>query len=396
MHIAWEYPPLVYGGLGRHVYALARSQAGLGHEVTVITQQLDNYPDEELDDGVKVVRRSPTPGLDFVPDNLLQWVGELDRSLANSALEQVAITKPDVVHAHDWMTTMSGELAADAADAPLIATIHATERGRHQGYLPGAISMSVDSTERQLCVRAEAIIACSPAMRSDIVEQLDADPAKISVVPNGIDTQAWQAGDAERDQARERWGGAGPLLVFTGRLEVEKGIYTLLDAMGAIRAAHPRARLVIVGQGGQERYFDADIERHGLAGSVVRAGWLGERELRGLIAAADVAVVPSLYEPFGMVALEAVSLGAPLVVAATGGLTSIVDNGRTGVTFAPGDPHSLADAVLEVLADPDSARARAQTASAELPLRFDWRSIAEETVEVYRRAIADKAEVAGG
>lgn len=387
MHIAWEYPPLVYGGLGRHVYALAGQQAALGHQVTVITQQLDNHPREEFDGQVRVVRRSPTPGLDFVPDNLLQWVGELDRSLANSAVAEVGVQPQDVIHAHDWMTTTAGEEAARAAGAPLVATIHATERGRHQGHLPGAISMSVDATERQLCRCADAIIACSPAMRTDIMEQLDADPAKITVVPNGIDVPSWTASESERAEAKARWGGSGPLLVFTGRLEVEKGIYTLLDAMAAIRATHPRARLIVVGQGGQERYFDADIARHGLSATVIRAGWLGERELRGLIAAADVAIVPSLYEPFGMVALEAVSLGAPLVVAATGGLTSIVDDGRTGLTFTPGDPHSLAEAVLAVLADPQAARERAVTAQGELSSRFDWRTIAADTVAVYQRAL---------
>lgn len=387
MHIAWEYPPLVYGGLGRHVYALANSQAALGHEVTVITQQLDHQPHVEYDGNVRVVRRSPAPGLDFVPDNLLQWVSELDRALATSAVDEVGEQQPHVVHAHDWMTTTAGEEASRAAEAPLVATIHATERGRHQGHLPGAISLSVDATERQLCVQAQAIIACSPAMRHDIIDQLDADPAKITVVPNGIDVAAWTASDAERAEAKAKWGGSSPLLVFTGRLEVEKGIYTLLDAMGAIRDAYPRARLVVVGQGGQERYFDADIERHGLTGSVLRTGWLDERSLRGLIAAADVALVPSLYEPFGMVALEAISLGAPLVAAATGGLTSIVADGRTGLTFTAGDPRSLAAAVLDVLADPQAARTRAAAAKEELSSRFDWLTIAADTVAVYQRTL---------
>jgi glycogen synthase len=387
MHIAWEYPPLVYGGLGRHVHALARSQAALGHEVTVITQQLDNHPHEYLDDGVRVIRRAPTPGLDFVPDNLLQWVGELDRSLAAAAIADIDTQAPDVVHAHDWMTTTAGGGAAAAAEAPLIATIHATERGRHQGHLPGSISESVDATEQQLCRMASAIIACSPAMREDIITQLGADPAKITVVPNGIEIAAWTATDQERAQAHERWAGSGPLLVFTGRLEVEKGIYTLLDAMTTIRAELPRVRLVVVGHGGQERYFDHDIERHGLQANVVRAGWLEERELRGLIAAADAAIVPSLYEPFGMVALEAISLGAPLVVAATGGLTSIVTDGKTGITFSPGDPQALANAVLDTLADEDAARDRAHAAHATLGERFDWRTIAADTVAVYEQAL---------
>ena len=391
MHIAWEYPPLVYGGLGRHVHALAVAQAENGHDVTVITQQVDSEPRTEVLEGVTVVRRSPTPALDFVPDNLLSWVGELDVSLAAAATAQVATmaaagTPVDVIHCHDWMTTQAGVAAAQAAGVPLVATIHATERGRHQGHLPGDISVAVDATERRLCQAADELITCSQAMRNDVITQLGANPDMVVVLPNGIDEGVWRTEESQRRRARVRWGGTGPLLMFTGRLEVEKGIYTMLDALPAILDQFPDARLVVAGQGGQGGQFDTDIAERGLSPAVIRAGWLSEEELKALIAAADVALVPSIYEPFGLVALEAMALGTPVVAARTGGLADIVDNGRTGLTFAPGDPGELAAAVVETLSDPRAAAARADLARAELPKRFNWQHIAEDTVAVYERA----------
>ena len=391
MHIAWEYPPLVYGGLGRHVHALAVAQAENGHDVTVITQQVDSEPRTDVMEGVTVVRRSPTPALDFVPDNLLSWVGELDASLAAAATAQVAKmaaagTPVDVIHCHDWMTTQAGIEAAQAAGVPLVATIHATERGRHQGHLPGDVSVAVDATEQRLCQAADELITCSQAMREDVITQLGADPDRVVVLPNGIDETVWRTEDSQRRRARVRWGGTGPLLMFTGRLEVEKGIYTMLDALPTILNNFPDARLVVAGQGGQGGQFDADIAERGLSPAVIRAGWLSEEELKALIAAADVALVPSIYEPFGLVALEAMALGTPVVAARTGGLADIVDNGRTGLTFTPGDPGELASAVVETLSDPRAAAARADLARAELPKRFNWRHIAEDTVAVYERA----------
>ena len=391
MHIAWEYPPLVYGGLGRHVHALAVAQAENGHDVTVITQQVDSEPRTEVLEGVTVVRRSPTPALDFVPDNLLSWVGELDASLAAAATAQVQMmaaagTPVDVIHCHDWMTTQAGLESAQAAGVPLVATIHATERGRHQGHLPGDVSVAVDATEQRLCQAADELITCSQAMREDVITQLGADPAKVVVLPNGIDEAIWRTDETQRRRARVRWGGTGPLLMFTGRLEVEKGIYTMLDALPKILNSFPDARLVVAGQGGQSAQFDTDIAERGLSPAVMRAGWLSEDELKALIAAADVALVPSIYEPFGLVALEAMALGTPVVAARTGGLADIVDNGRTGLTFAPGDPGELASAVVETLSDRRAARDRAELARTELPKRFNWRHIAEDTVAVYERA----------
>ncbi|MCB0916695.1 MAG: glycosyltransferase family 4 protein, partial [Actinobacteria bacterium] len=174
----------------------------------------------------------------------------------------------------------------------------------------------------------------------------------------------------------------------SGRLEAEKGIFTMLDAMPQVLSEHPRARLVVAGNGGQSHHFDHDIVERGLAGSVVRSGWLPEADLRALVGSADAALVPSLYEPFGLVALEAMALGAPVICARTGGLVDIVDDGVTGLLFEPGNPTDLAAAIDRTLNDPAAAADRAAAAAAPLRARFNWSNIADATVAEYRNVAA--------
>lgn len=390
MHVAWEYPPLVYGGLGRHVHALTLAQAAEGHEVVVVTQASPEAPADGLASGVRVVRTAQAPSWEFTTDSMIAWVAEFDANLAAAAAEVVARWRPDVVHCHDWMTTRAGAESCEAAEAPLVATIHATERGRHQGHLYGDVSLTVDGIERFLCHRADGLIVCSAAMRLEVEQQFSVAPDRISVIPNGVDQAAWTIDAESCAAARRRWlpaGGSG-LIVYTGRLEAEKGIFTLLDAMPGVLAGRPGTRLVLAGSGGQQDSFDQACRDRGLADAVVRSGWLPENDLKALIGAADAAVVPSLYEPFGMVALEAMSLGAPVVASRTGGLADIVIDGETGRSVQPGDPVALTYALLAALDDPATARVMANEARALLEQRYDWGSIARDTVECYRAQIA--------
>jgi glycogen(starch) synthase len=345
-----------------------------------------------------VVRAGRKPPLPFEPDYLLAIVTALDDSLAVAAREQIRHFSPDVIHCHDWMTTRAGNSAAAAANAPLIATVHATEWGRHQGYLGSEISRTVDSVERFLCRSATGLIACSQAMQSEVSRQFGVDASKVAVIPNGVDTAQWTTTAEAKADARTRWAPHGPLLTYSGRLEAEKGIFTMLDAMPMVLNAFPRTRLVVAGSGGQSDRFDAEVERRGLAGSVVRTGWLPEDDLRALVGSADAALVPSLYEPFGLVALEAMSLGAPVICGRTGGLVDIVDDGVTGLLFTPGDAASLTDAIGRTLNDPEASRSRAAAALGPLHDRFNWPTIAAATTDVYAAhvaAVSDQIRDAG-
>jgi glycogen(starch) synthase len=187
-------------------------------------------------------------------------------------------------------------------------------------------------------------------------------------------------------------------VIFLGRLEWEKGVHTLLDALPALRSRFPALRLVVAGRGSMTEQLQAQADRLGVAHAVRFTGWIPEDELHALVAGSDAAVVPSIYEPFGLVALEAAALGTPLVVSATGGLAEFVVPGETGWRFPPGDPAGLAEALTAALTRPQTARRQAATALARLRADHGWDRIAERTAHAYLRAIAehDLAAASGG
>ena len=414
LHVAWEYPPLIYGGLGRHVEALTQAQAARGDEVIVLTQAEDDQLSTREEGGITVIRAPHDPTrLPFNEDTLLDWVSAMQKGmlratgvakragLARPTATQVAkragLARPtatrigpvDIVHAHDWVTA---DVAIELRDAlpgrALIATIHATEAGRHQGWLPGPLSDAIHSTEHRLVHEAQGVIVCSRHMRDEI-ERLFGVPAdRVNVIANGIDLERWQATSSLTADARKEHAPEGPLIVFVGRLEWEKGAHTLVDALPGLRHAFPRLRAVIAGRGGHEHALEEQVRSHHLADVVDFAGWLPEDELHALIAAADVLVVPSIYEPFGMVAIEAAALGTPLVVARTGGLAEFVTDGETGRTFAAGDASALAAAVSTALRDPDGSARMARMARARLRDSYTWELLAEQTDAAYTRALA--------
>lgn len=399
--LSWEYPPKVFGGLGRHVHALSRAMVAAGHEVTVVTQlgtEVDGSPAplEEIREGVRVVRVPEDPPL--VPfTELLAWTMAFNHAIARRAL-QVAAEGPgfDVVHAHDWLVTHAAKTVKDVLDLPLVATVHATEAGRHQGWLPGPVNQAIHSVEWWLTYEARRVITCSSHMRWEVTRLFDLPPASVDVVPNGIDLDHFTPTPESVAAVRARFGSDGPLLVFAGRLEYEKGVHDLLAALPRLRRRHPRLRLVVAGIGTHEATLRAEARRLRLGRSVVFAGFLEADELAALATAADVAVVPSIYEPFGMVALEAAAAGTPLVVADTGGLREFVEHGLTGLRFTAGDVAGLADAVSSLLHDEVLARRLVRSAREVLAHDYTWAAIATRTVEVYVRAGREERALRAG
>jgi len=389
LHISWEYPPLVYGGLGRHVHALAEAQAALGHEVTVLTQQGPGASSAETVNGVSVIRvEPPTPEVPRVPDQLVEWTLELDARIASRAPEVIKEVTPDVIHGHDWVVARASLAARDAAggSTPLVITIHATESGRHQGWINGDVSKTINAREELLATRADELIVCSGGMKTEVVHALGAPANRVAVIPNGIDTERWIVSRTDREDARFRWAPDGPLIVFVGRLEWEKGVHTLIDAVDQVRANHPSSTFVIAGTGTFEDTLHTRAADLADQAGVKFAGWLGETDMMALIAAGDLAVVPSLYEPFGLVALEAAALRTGLVVADTGGLSDIVTHGHTGLVFEAGDPESLAATIDQALNNPDEVADYVERIGEQLVHDFDWTRIAQRTVTAYESA----------
>lgn len=393
--LSWEYPPALIGGLGRHVHALAEAMVRGGHEVTVLTRHpgagvpggpAGPVPYDEVVGGVRVVRVPEDPSLLSFEDDLLAWTMALNHALTRTGLALCDAEAPDVVHAHDWLVAHAATTLKHHLGGPLVATLHATEAGRHQGWLPGPLNRSIHSVEWWLTYEARRVLTCSAYMRWEVTRLFDLPPDKVDVVPNGVDPQRWATTPEQVAAARRRWGGGGPLVLYSGRLVYEKGVHDLLAALPRLRRRHPGIRLVVAGSGPTEAELHALARRLRLGRSVTFAGFVPDAELAGLAAAADCAVVPSVYEPFGLVALEAAAAGTPVVVSDVGGLREFVEHGRTGLRFAAGDLDGLADAVGELLADQVLSRRLVRQAGAVLRRDHAWSAVAERTVQVYVRA----------
>jgi glycogen synthase len=388
MMLSWEYPPLVVGGLGRHVEALSRELVQAGHEVQVVTRGEKDELVDELVDGVHVRRAAVDPlAIDFTTESLLSWSQAHEHALVRAALPLLRRrARFDVVHAHDWLVAQAGITLAAQARTPLVATIHATEAGRHQGWLPQPLNRAIHSVERWLATSADAVITCSRTARDEAARLFDLDPTDIAVVPNAVDVARWRASARAREQVRARHAGSGPLLAFAGRLMHEKGVQTLLEAVRPLRRRHPGLRLAVAGTGSYEDELHEQARRLRLVRTVDWLGFVPEAEVAALLGAADAVVVPSYYEPFGIVALEAVATRTPVVVAETGGLADLAADGIAAASFRPGDVAGLADAVDSVLADPDRARRNAARAGRAVARDYTWAAVADHTAQVYRAA----------
>jgi glycogen(starch) synthase len=379
--VTWEYPPLVVGGLATHTEGLAQALARAGHDVAVLTLHHPDAPDDAVVGGVRVLRAHTD--LPWLPDD--QFVARM--ASANHHL--VALTaalddwRPDVVHAHDWLVAWTGDALRELWDRPLVATIHATERGRNGGQVPAGQPSAINSVEWWLTYQASRVICCSRFMRDEVIGAFDLPADKVHVVPNGVDPQSWGPQDG-----LPRAGHDQPLILSWGRVQFEKGFQTLVQALPEVRLARPGLRVVIAGRG----WYLAEL--HELARTVgvddicEFPGFVPDQELRSMLHHATLVVIPSLYEPFGIVALEAMAAGAPVVAAASGGLVEVIDATGAGTLFPPGDPGALAGVLRDLLAHPDTLAAQRHQAFALLSERYTWDAVAAATVPVYERALA--------
>jgi glycogen(starch) synthase len=397
--LSWEYPPVMVGGLGRHVHELAEALSRVGHEVTVLARHATGAPYDEVTGGVRVVRVPEDPPLFPFEQELLAWTMALNHALTRAGLGVADHDPPDVLHAHDWLVAHAATTLKHHLRVPLVATVHGTEAGRHQGWLPGPMNKAIHSVEWWLTYEARRVVTCSEYMRWEVTRLFDLPPEKVDVIANGVAVNRWRCDPTLVASARRRYADTGPLLVFSGRLVYEKGVHDLLRAMSRLRRRHPGIRLVIAGTGPHDSALREQARRLRLGRSVRFAGFVADDELAALAAAADCAVVPSIYEPFGLVALEAAAAGTPLVVADVGGLRELVDHGITGLRFSPGDVAGLADAVSALVTDQVLARRCARAARRTVVDGYAWARVAEQTAAAYRRAgreeLALQADLAG-
>jgi len=378
--LSWEYPPLVVGGIAAHVDGLARAMQRAGHEVVVCSLHHPDEPDDAVVDGVRVLRADPA--LPWLPDDdLVARMASANHQLVQ-LVAKLGPWRPEVVHAHDWLVAWAGDSLKTLLGVPLVATIHATERGRHGGHLPPGLPGTINSVEWWLTYQAREVIACSRFMAREVVHSFELPSSKVHLVPNGIDTHRWQLPPGAAEARRE------PLVVAWGRIQYEKGFQVLARAVSELRQRVPGIRCVIAGRGSYLPELQTQIDMEGVSDIVQLAGFVADEQLHEMLQRASCVVIPSLYEPFGIVALEGMAAGAPTIAARTGGLAEIIEGTDAGMLFEPGNHHELAECIADVLADPAAADLMRANAATLLRKTYTWDAVATETVQVYRTALS--------
>jgi glycogen(starch) synthase len=383
--ISWEYPPVIEGGLGRHVRKLSEQLVRDGVEVHVLTRGGGRPDPAEERHGVLVHRvREPQFPMDI--DLFVRWVQAMNADMRELAFELGDQHEFDLVHSHDWLVAGAAEAVARRLDRPWLVTVHATEFGRHAGWVHKHPESHIHSAERRMVRRAGHVITCSRYMKDHVAHVFGVPGARITVIPNGIDPRDLEPVVApDLDVLRARF--ARPderLVLLVGRLVYEKGFHLALDALAGVIRQFGDVRFVVAGTGTAEAELKRQARRLRLTRHGTFLGWVGDDMLHSLYRVADLCIVPSIYEPFGLVALEAMASGCLCVVADTGGLREVVpDDGTVGLRFPSRDSGALGEILEQALSD-DDARAQLVAEAREHVLRFDWEAVARRTGELYR------------
>ena len=390
--LSWEYPPIVEGGLARHVRKLSEQLVRQGHDVHVLTRGGGHLGAVEDRHGVTVHRvREP----DFPKDDLdafIAWVEHMNDDMLAAGTDLGSGF--DLVHSHDWLVAAAARRLARRRRLPWLVTVHATEYGRHQGWVDEHPQSHIHAVERRMVRGADRVITCSHYMRGHVRDVFGVDG--VTVIPNGIDpTDLQPVADLPRLRARF----AAPderLILLVGRLVYEKGFHLALDALPGLIRRVGSVRFLVAGSGTAEAELKEQAERLGLMEHGTFLGWTGDDTLHSLYRIADLCLVPSLYEPFGLVALEAMASGCPTIVADTGGLREVVPAGRrVGLRFRARSTRSLERMAHQLLTS-DELRERLVAEASEHVLRFDWADVARQTTAVYERLAASRRAATRG
>jgi len=386
MMLSWEYPPRVIGGISPHIYFLSKHLAQQDVKVYVITCDFPGAPAHEVIDGVEVYRidsyKNPSP--DFAT-----WVYLMNMNMQKetAALTRKIADKVDVFHAHYWLVANAGIGLKHVFRKPLLVTMHSTEMGRRDGLHTTAEKM-IHETEAWLTYEAWKVICCSDYMVGHVRYVYGLPNDKLVMVPNGVNIHNYDE-NYDRNEFRSKF--ALPeekIVLYVGRLVYEKGIHVLINAVPKI-LNKVNAKFIIVGSGYMKEQLLNIVRSMGLEHKVLFEGFMDEATLLRLQRTADVAVVPSLFEPFGIVALEAMAAQSPIVVSDTGGLSEIVEHDVTGVKVYPNNPDSLAWGITKVLQDDGFANFIRQNAYRRVQEKYDWEKIAIQTKRIYERVLGE-------
>ncbi len=385
--LSWEYPPRVIGGLARVVAELSKQLPNQGFEVHVVTADHPGTPEHEQDGSVFVHRVKTQT--DATPD-FLTWVARLNYGLLQYAIEIHRKTPFCLVHAHDWMVADAAWVMKKGFGLPLVATMHATEAGRMHG-LHNDLQRYISQMEWRLTYEAWAVIVNSQHMLFELQNLFSMPSDKISVIPNGIDPDQFNFEFDPRPLRSQYAADWQKIVLYVGRMVLEKGVQVMLNAAPGVLNACPGTRFLLVGTG----YYLDDLKRQAqslnISHDVQFLGYVSDDDLRRLYKIADVVCIPSLYEPFGIVALEGMAAQVPVVTSDAGGLTDFVEHNVNGITTYAGNSASLTWGILEVLRNEQLAEHLRSVAYARVSQIYNWKVIAEKTAAVYNNVLKSSA-----
>jgi glycosyltransferase involved in cell wall biosynthesis len=388
--LAWEFPPRIVGGIARHVAELYPEIVRLGHEIHLITVEFGSAPKYEVVEGIHLYRCAVAHGNDF-----FHWIANMNESMGRLGGELLKKHDDfDLIHAHDWLVGDAAIALKHTFKKAMVATIHATEYGRYNG-IHNIRQEYINGKEKLLAHEAWRIIVCSQYMHQEVQRVFQTPPDKVDVIYNGIRPEKKHHGhNFDRTKFRRRFANDKEKIVYyVGRMTYEKGISVLIKAVPRVlEAMGGNVKLVIIGGGNTNRL------KH-LAGSLgiweqcYFTGFMSDADLDKFQTIADCAVFPSLYEPFGIVALESFAARVPVVVSNTGGLPEVVQHEYTGIVTVANDPNSLTWGILQVLKNPQYSQYLVNNAYKSLAERFSWDELAKQTVSVYRQVVYERSQV---
>ena len=383
--LTWEYPPRVVGGISKVVYDLSHKMVKEGNEVTVVTyKDGDNVKYYENDKGVEVYR---VDNYMIRPNNFIDWIMQLNFNMITKANEIINKNgKFDVIHAHDWLVAYTAKSIKESYNIPLISTIHATESGRNSG-IHDETQRYINDSEWMLTYESSEVIVNSNYMKNEVQRLFGLPYDKINVIPNGVNLQLFSNVNVDYDFRRQYAMDNEKIILYVGRLVYEKGIQNLIAAMPKILDRYHDSKLIICGRGGMIDELREQVKYLGIDNKVYFAGYCDSKKMQKMYKCADVAVFPSTYEPFGIVAIESMLSGTPTIVSDVGGLNEIVEHGVTGMKSYAGNSNSIADSVLALLFDPKLCANISQNAIKKVKENYNWSKITDSTYYVYQLAI---------
>ncbi|HLX63506.1 MAG TPA: glycosyltransferase [Planctomycetota bacterium] len=384
LHLSSEYPPQRVYGLGRFVRDLSEEQVRQGHDVTVVTNSMGGLFRDEIINGVRVCRiEFPPPPMPSLPSGQILVFNTMILSrVAGLGISQ--ILSYEVINSHDWLTSFAAQALHDAFNIPHVCTFHDVIVGKRLGRLESEQDRFNAQTEQWVVCHANRLIANSEATKQELVATYNANPDNINVVPCAIapDTFKTEESEIRRWYFRQILADRNSLMVlYVGRLDEEKGVQILLDAFS--KASIPNSKLYIAGAGKLSDQLLAGIQRLKLENHVHLLGYVESPVLQNLFHAADISVCPSLYEPFGMVAIEAMLQGTPVIASRTGGLCEFIEHEANGILVQPGNADDLANALIRLDNDVSFRRRLGYAARTTVLETRTWNLACRKTTEVY-------------